>query len=982
MKEKITRWLQAYGRLLTGLAILLCVAGLAVSYMKPKQKLETVAINMGTEGESTVPLKNDESIRYVCDTKGYPMAGIQVGVTKNGYTFTDMQLICSVYDEAGTTLLSRSGVTLAELDEGQYVYIPFDNYKQCIGTLTIEFTVAGGQGEYPGLFINSQTMDDAATYVNGELLSGNLKSYYIYKLDYYPLLFDLCTALLLFVGVFFLTGRKKDNVVGTFLLWVPKSKKEAASPVQASRVMCTRTDSEVVSGNLAENEKTETELDREMDGSIERAGTALISDEIEKTDVTTGTAVSNRHRRDMLCRRWPFLAGLAAAVVVVLLEIFYFNQNGLKYGTYQETYRLDGTDDRVDMQMEEFTSELDEQTAEDLRYQDEMNRLYYELLGAEYESTLDETLTVIDGKTYKTVSQAVVHIDLGEAKFVRQMQFSYPVDESKYASYGVEARFYKDGKLLNDYLLYDTVNSRIDTGYMNVSLLADSVELITYGDFAFEGTGVTTSFRNDFQFNWYRVIFLIGTAWMLLFLLCQKKLFIKRLEVAFAIVCLWFGGCMVILVGSNQSGWDEHIHFLKAYEASFGSTIETPEAAMGMRGKYNPEFASLTERRAVTKYLRDNDDLDKADISYQSKFIGYSTRAYLPQAIGLKVARALHLPFDWQYMAGKFGNLVFYILVLMLAIRISRSGKKFIALLGMMPTPLFLASEYTYDAFITAFLFLGFVLWVNEIQSEEKLTWYRALVMMGCFVAGSWSKQIYIFMMLLLVFLPRRKFNSRVSEWVFKGMTVACVLLILTSIFSAPGAAKTLAIGTGIDYDFSTAGDRRVQGVSMMGQIQYILANPLTYTVLLLKSIARTAVAYTLCRFPWLDLAYCGIFPAAASFVTAVLLLLAGFVREKGEDCPVVGKWYKLLLAVMIFGVVCVIWTSLYGTFSVVGAAAIDGVQARYYIPLMLPFLYLFGNRKLVWKGSRVWYYRVLFLGAALLNGYGIYQYILKATLF
>ena len=88
------------------------------------------------------------------------------------------------------------------------------------------------------------------------------------------------------------------------------------------------------------------------------------------------------------------------AVVVVLLEIFYFNQNGLKYGTYQETYRLDGTDDRVDMQMEEFTSELDEQTAEDLRYQDEMNRLYYELLGAEYESTLDETLTVIDGKTY------------------------------------------------------------------------------------------------------------------------------------------------------------------------------------------------------------------------------------------------------------------------------------------------------------------------------------------------------------------------------------------------------------------------------------------------------------------------------------------------------------------------------------------------------------------------------------------------------
>ena len=214
-------------------------------------------------------------------------------------------------------------------------------------------------------------------------------------------------------------------------------------------------------------------------------------------------------------------------------------------------------------------------------------------------------------------------------------------------------------------------------------------------------------------------------------------------------------------------------------------------------------------------------------------------------------------------MAGKFGNLVFYILVLMLAIRISRSGKKFIALLGMMPTPLFLASEYTYDALSQPSYFWAFVLWVNEIQSEEKLTWYRALVMMGCFVAGGWSKQIYIFMMLLLVFLPRRKFNSQVSEWVFKGHDGGLCATHPDVHFQCTGAAKTLAIGTGIDYDFSTAGDRRVQGVSMMGQIQYILANPLTYTVLLLKSIARTAVAYTLCRFPWLDLAYCGIFPGS-----------------------------------------------------------------------------------------------------------------------
>lgn len=170
---------------------------------------------------------------------------------------------------------------------------------------------------------------------------------------------------------------------------------------------------------------------------------------------------------------------------------------------------------------------------------------------------------------------------------------------------------------------------------------------------------------------------------MLLFLLCQKKLFIKRLEVAFAIVCLWFGGCMVILVGSNQSGWDEHIHFLKAYEASFGSTIETPEAAMGHARKIQSGVCQ-PDRAPGGNEISAGQRRSGQGGHFLSVQVYRVQHPGLPApAIGLKVARALHLPFDWQYMAGKFGNLVFYILVLMLAIRISRSGKKFIALLGM-----------------------------------------------------------------------------------------------------------------------------------------------------------------------------------------------------------------------------------------------------------------------------------------------------------
>ena len=91
---------------------------------------------------------------------------------------------------------------------------------------------------------------------------------------------------------------------------------------------------------------------------------------------------------------------------------------------------------------------------------------------------------------------------------------------------------------------------------------------------------------------------------------------------------------------------------------------------------------------------------------------------------------------------------------------------------------------------------------------------------------------------------------------------------------------------------------------------------------------------------------------------------------------------YKVLLGVMFAGIAAVIWTSLYGTYSVVGAATIEGVQARYFIPLMLPLLYIFVNNRIKFRWDQVWYYRILFLGVSALNIYGIYEYILRATCF
>jgi len=210
--KKLLDFLNKYGRILAGLGVLICVAGLVLSYVKPKQKLETITINMSAEGETVLELAQGTVIEYICDTKGYAMSGIQVGISKYGNALAEGAMLCSVYTEDREVLLSQTLISVGELDEGQYVYIPFENYEQCIGTILVEFTYTDPSGAVMGLMANTAELEDAVTVVNGIESKCQLKSYYVYRLDYYPLLFDLSILLFMFVGAFMLTGNKKEKI--------------------------------------------------------------------------------------------------------------------------------------------------------------------------------------------------------------------------------------------------------------------------------------------------------------------------------------------------------------------------------------------------------------------------------------------------------------------------------------------------------------------------------------------------------------------------------------------------------------------------------------------------------------------------------------------------------------------------------------------------------------------------------------------------
>lgn len=219
MKDKIIRLLEKYGTIFVLLCIAAAIAGLVISYVFPNKILVTREVNVETGSEYYIPLTKESIIEYRCNSGDTPMIGIQIGISKEGAEFTDGKIVYEIYDNAGT-LLGTGEQLLKDIFDVQDVYLPFPGSTQYSGDLLIKFTYAGSEAVAPSLIANKkETVEDekAATIVDGSQIAGNLRSYYIYSRNTYPLVFDLKVMLAIFVTVFFtLDSKKKKKVMNPY----------------------------------------------------------------------------------------------------------------------------------------------------------------------------------------------------------------------------------------------------------------------------------------------------------------------------------------------------------------------------------------------------------------------------------------------------------------------------------------------------------------------------------------------------------------------------------------------------------------------------------------------------------------------------------------------------------------------------------------------------------------------------------------------
>ncbi len=467
-------------------------------------------------------------------------------------------------------------------------------------------------------------------------------------------------------------------------------------------------------------------------------------------------------------------------------------------------------------------------------------------------------------------------------------------------------------------------------------------------------------------FNFLLNAFSIFVAVAVGCLFCFRKTLGKKPEIFFVILCLLIGMNLTFFYPTNMVSWDEETHAANALRFSYlGNTRITGQDELAMTpGRSYPMTLTYFDQT-----MKEQDELHHQGIvAWRS---GFPARKYFWAifcGIGFYIGRVLQLPFHWTWSLGRFFGLLAYTVIGYFAIRRLKTGKMILSAVLLIPTCIFLASTFSYDAGVISFTALGMSYLVREWQEpEKKIEWKNTFIMIGAFFLGCYAKAIYFPVLLLPLFIRKAKFTDSKQRRLYIGLTIG-TLFILVATFALP-------------FVFSSSGGGDARGgenVNSFGQVRFILSNPMEYTRILLEFLKGYLNPDGISQFLTF-LAYKGFAPYSIMYL--IILTALAFTDQEGKNLDIPGRIQgRVYMLAILFGTVVLFATSMYIKFTPVGSMSINGCQPRYLLPLFFPAIMLVCPGKIRNDLNRTLYNGIFFaligfvgFSAALTNCVGLY---------
>lgn len=383
---------------------------------------------------------------------------------------------------------------------------------------------------------------------------------------------------------------------------------------------------------------------------------------------------------------------------------------------------------------------------------------------------------------------------------------------------------------------------------------------------------------------------------------------------------------------------DEVNHFYRIYEISKGHLIsDTKEVQKDgeeytVVGREFPEGlcpGALTTRDVSLWDIRHhwNDRLNESEkVFYEFPNTAlYAPHSYIPQAVGVAVADIFtDFPVIMAY-AGRVMNCAVIGLLTVLAIRLAPFGKNLIAMIALLPMSLQAANSLSADglALAVVLLFTSYILFLRYkkkgvIGKKEIAVLYTLIVFLCC------CKIVYVPFCLLLFAIPIERFKSRKSFFLHV-VIAGCAIVILT--FGWLAIASSFLGGIKADVNVDTA-----------EQLKYILIHPLRFCATFFRTLEIAWMDYFMQmlgdQMGWLTIQI----PPFIVFPFAFILAADVFLDNDTEGYSFKRPIRALMVGTSVF-IFFLIFVTLYGQWTPVGQRWIEGIQGRYFIPLLYPLL-------------------------------------------
>lgn len=552
-------------------------------------------------------------------------------------------------------------------------------------------------------------------------------------------------------------------------------------------------------------------------------------------------------------------------------------------------------------------------------------------------------------------------------KYINKIKIKYKTDEdtSKTIEYYTFDAYGNKGTL-NDYISFEkefnyvikpikneVEKIKIDLGDNDSNLIIESVTII-----------------NAIGFNIYRFIVILCINLSLVTTYFFRKRLSTNIEIFFLIICLGTGISMITATPSLlRYSWDDHVHFENIYsmfETSKVCKSDSYNYVMKVRAIQVNVPETFEENIMIDKYLNSHNDCNSDNMQkISSNTISYQDFSYIPSALIVKICKILNVPFSITFRLGKLINLVIYSLIGYYTIKNAKYGKKILFIILLLPTNIFLASQYSKDSYITALLTLGISTFINCYMENGKISTKKILLILLSILIGCLSKAIYIPFILLILMFPNKKFPNKTSARLIK-ILILLLLSIMMYSFIFPSVS-----------DASVVADiRGGEATNSYGQISLIISQPLSFLKVFVPYFFKIFIDFFVSTSSLIVYCNLGIMSGNIYYLllfTIIFVLITGETQKKKIPNKI-----KIFILLLIAIVISFIIGSMYLSFNNVASTSINGVQQRYFLPLFYPVALLFSTNKIITKIEEKKYNTILCLIMMFILYYSIYMMMIK----